>query len=123
VKKNQSSLLKLKAAQQDLAAVLGKNCEFKGTLSYDGQLRIEGIFQGEIFSKDTLFIGEDAVVEARIEVGHAIISGKVRGRVKAHTIELYPPAEVQGELIAHYLKLEEGVLFEGKSEILPQERL
>jgi len=40
-------------------------------------VRIDGKFNGEIFSKDVLVIGESAEVRAEISVGTVVINGKV----------------------------------------------
>lgn len=97
-----------------MSALLERGCEFEGKLNFDGTVRINGKFSGEIFSDGTLVVGEEAQIEAKIEVGSIIINGKVRGEIMAQDrIEMNSPAEVRGDIKARTLVIEEGVVFEG----------
>ena len=101
-----------------MSALLEQGCEFDGKLTFDGTVRINGQFTGEIFSEGTLVIGEGAVVEAKIEVRNIIINGKLRGEIAAEErIEMNSPAEVRGNISARTLVIEEGVLFEGSCQM------
>ena len=53
----------------EINALLGKGSEFEGKLLFEGTVRIDGKFKGEIKSSDTLIVGEGAKVEAEISVG------------------------------------------------------
>ena len=99
---------------QQVSALLERGCEFEGKLTFDGTVRINGQFTGEIFSEGTLVVGEGALVEAKVEVGNIIINGTVRGTIVARDrIEMNSPAEVRGDIQAKTLVIEEGVVFEG----------
>ena len=69
--------------KDDITTILGKGSEFEGKLQFEGTLRIEGIFSGEIHSESVLVIGEGASVSAQVNVGTIIINGEVRGDVRA----------------------------------------
>lgn len=103
---------------QNVSAILGKDSRFTGTLSFEGTVRIDGKFQGEIFTEHSIIIAEGAIVEANIQATYVIISGNFKGQVKAYSIEIHNPAKVIGDLHAQYLRLEEGVFFEGTSNIV-----
>jgi len=99
---------------QQVSALLERGCQFEGKLTFDGTVRINGQFTGEIFSEGTLVVGEGALVEAKVEVGTVIINGTVRGSIVARDrIEMNSPAEVRGDIQAKTLVIEEGVVFEG----------
>lgn len=101
-----------------MSALLEHGCEFDGKLNFDGTVRINGKFTGEIFSDGTLVVGEEAIIEAKIEVGSIIINGKVRGEIVAQDrIEMNSPAEVRGDIQARTLVIEEGVVFEGSCKM------
>ncbi|MGE3460029.1 MAG: polymer-forming cytoskeletal protein, partial [Kofleriaceae bacterium] len=89
---------------------------FEGKLSFDGTVRIDGRFKGEVFSDDTLVIGVGALVEAEIDIGEVIIQGTVIGNVKAkRSIEIHAPGRVKGDLHTPALQIDKGVMFEGRS--------
>jgi cytoskeletal protein CcmA (bactofilin family) len=105
----------------DLNALLGKGSEFEGKLTFEGTVRIDGKFSGEIHTNDVLVIGEGARVQAEINAGSVVINGEVQGNIRAKTsIELHHPARVRGNLEAPSLSIDKGVIFEGTSKMETQ---
>jgi cytoskeletal protein CcmA (bactofilin family) len=99
---------------EQLNALLGKGSSFEGKLLFEGNVRIDGKFTGEIISTDTLIIGEGAEVRGEISVGSLIIVGDYNGNAKAHkSIELRSPGKVRGSLTTASIVIERGVFFEG----------
>jgi cytoskeletal protein CcmA (bactofilin family) len=95
-------------------AFLGKDTEFEGKLSFNGAVRIDGRFKGEIFTEGSLIVGESAVLESDINVSHIIINGEVRGNIIADTrIEIHAPGKVFGNIQAPSVIIDKGVVFEG----------
>jgi cytoskeletal protein CcmA (bactofilin family) len=104
------------AAAGEITTLLGRGASFEGKLTFDGTVRIDGRFKGEVFSDDVLVIGEGAHVEAEIEVGEIIIQGSVVGNIKAkRSIEIHAPGRVKGDLHTPTLQIDKGVMFEGRS--------
>ena len=52
----------------EINAFLGVGSDFSGKLAFDGTVRLDGKFSGEVFSSGILIIGETAKVEADIDV-------------------------------------------------------
>ncbi len=101
-----------------LNALLDRGTEFEGKLTFEGTVQINGKFQGEVFTKDNLVIGEGAKVSAEINAGTVSVSGEVTGNVRATTsIELHHPAKVRGNLETPSLMIEKGVIFEGGAKM------
>jgi len=95
-------------------AILDKGSEFEGKLTFEGTVRIDGKFKGEIFSDANLVIGESGKVEADISVGAVVVSGEVVGNIKAsQKVEIHSPGVVRGNITTPALIIEEGVVFEG----------
>ncbi len=95
-------------------AFLGKGTEFEGKLIFDGVVRLDGKFKGEIISKDTLVVGESAVIEAEVKVDNIVVSGTIHGNIIAkNRIEVHAPGKIFGNVHAPVFVLEEGVVFEG----------
>ena len=49
-----------------VSTVLGPGSVFEGKLAFEGTVHINGIFTGEIHSKDTLVVGEGAKVKGTV---------------------------------------------------------
>jgi cytoskeletal protein CcmA (bactofilin family) len=98
----------------ELNALLGKGSQFEGKLLFEGTVRIDGKFSGEIISTDTLIIGEGAEVKANVTVGALVCLGDYNGDAKASkSIELKAPAKVRGNLTTASIVIERGVFFDG----------
>jgi cytoskeletal protein CcmA (bactofilin family) len=105
----------------EITALLGRGTRFEGKLHFEGRLRIDGSFRGQILGDDALVIGDGAEVEADIEAGMVIVKGgSLTGNVRAsHSIELYVPARASGTLHAPEVHIEKGVQFSGTCTIGP----
>jgi cytoskeletal protein CcmA (bactofilin family) len=102
----------------EVHTLLGKGSEFEGKLTFEGQVRIDGKFNGQIVTKDVLVIGDGARVTAEINAGTVIINGTVEGNVRAaQLIELHAPARVKGSLESPALTMDRGVVFEGTTKM------
>lgn len=99
----------------EITALLGRGTHFEGKLHFEGRVRIDGHFKGEIQSDDTLIIGDGAEVHAEIDVATVIVrGGAVHGNVRAKTaIEIHAPAKVVGNLHSPSLFIDRGVEFQG----------
>ena len=103
-------------AAGEITTLLGRGAAFEGKLTFEGTVRIDGRFKGEVFSDDVLVIGEGAQVEAQIDVGEVIIQGTVVGNITAkRSIEIHAPGRVKGDLHTPSLQIDKGVIFEGRS--------
>ena len=97
--------------KSEIKAFLGPGSHFEGKLQFQEIVRIDGIFRGEVSSRDTLIVGETADLQAEVDVGNLILSGRFRGNVKASgRVELRAPAQVDGSIETPALVVEDGVL-------------
>lgn len=107
-----------KEGTEDIRAFVGRDVEFKGTISYSGTVRIDGSLEGEIRTDGTLLIGEDAVIHAKISAGTIVCKGKITGDVVAtEGVKLHAPAVITGSVKTPVLSMESGVLFDGGLEM------
>jgi cytoskeletal protein CcmA (bactofilin family) len=100
------------------ATIIAADTEFKGSLAFNGELHINGRYEGSIESDNgTLIIGDQAIVKAQIRAQDIIIKGKVQGNIAATgRVELRGKAQIFGDVRASRLFIEDGVLFVGRSE-------
>ena len=111
------------AEHAEITAFLGKGTEFKGVLSFEGTIRVDGRVEGEILSKDTLIVGDEAYLQGEISVGTIITSGKIVGNINASKkVHVLAPGVIEGNIKTPNLILEEGVSFDGSCEMASQMR-
>ena len=103
------------SAGANLTAFIDQGSEFEGKLTFKDTVRIDGTFQGEISSENTLIVGETGTIEATIRSNTVVVSGAVTGNiVAARQIVLHKSARVQGDMSAPSLVIEEGAVFNGQ---------
>ena len=101
-----------------LNAMLGAGSVFEGKLHFEGQVRIDGTFTGEITTTDLLVIGEGAKVSATINCGSVEIKGDITGNVNASdSIVLRATARVQADIYSPSLVVDKGAVFEGNTRM------
>ncbi len=102
------------AAGHSQMTVIDHGCEIEGRLTFGGTLILNGKFQGEISSSDTLIVGEAGNLRADVRVGVAIISGQIEGQITAlERVELRGNAQIRGDIVTPMLVLDKGVIFNG----------
>ena len=90
---------------------------------FEGTVRIDGHFKGDIFSRDTLIIGPDAVVQAQVDADTVIVAGRLEGQVRAvNRIEIKASGYVRGNVFSPVLKIDEGGMFDGRTQMVPVEK-
>ena len=103
------------------SAYLDAGSRISGKLSFETPARIDGQVEGEINAKDSLAIGEGAVVSAQIKADSVVVAGKVSGDIVAlHRIEIKASAKMTGNITAPILVINEGALFEGHCAMQPE---
>ena len=101
--------------QQEIGTLIGSGCEFNGKLTFIGTVRVEGRFEGEIFSEDTLVVADGADVRGSLKVGTLIVTGGVvdASVEAARLVELHPPGCLKGEIRTPSFQIEKGAQFQG----------
>lgn len=101
--------------------VLTNDVDIEGTLRFEGESIFDGKIKGEIVSPNgVLTLGKSAVVDGEVKVKSLTIYGKVLGNVTVtEKCELKSPAQLEGDLKAQRIVIEEGACFVGKSEVSP----
>ncbi len=88
--------------------------EIKGSLRFQKLLRIDGMFEGELYSQGKLIVGPTGSVKADLNLEEAFISGKVVGNIVVKKrLVLRGRAEIQGDITAPLISVDEGVSIVG----------
>ena len=103
------------AGPSGLTAFIDQGSEFEGKLSFRDTVRIDGRFQGEITSENTLIVGEPGDIEATIRSNTVVVSGKVHGSIyAAKKVVLHKAAFVTGDIETPVISIEEGAVLNGQ---------
>ncbi len=108
--------------KEQFTALLGTGTEYQGQLTFEGAVRIDGIFTGDITSKGKLILGKDAIVKGKINVNEIVVHGTLKGNiVVGKRTTLLKTAVVTGNITTYLLAMEEGACLQGKIIMRPDE--
>ena len=111
----------VKKNDAEIKAYMGEDTIFNGLLNFTGTVRIDGKFEGQVITEDTLIIGETGHLTAEISAGTVICMGYVEGTVMAQKVEIHSTSKVVGNINTPALHVEVGGVFDGTCDMTGKE--
>jgi len=107
--------LKLGRATGVVMNAMAEGAVLEGNLTCKGDLRLDGIVQGEVRIEGRLVIGAQGAIHGPVRCQNVHILGKVNGPIEAsESILLSATAQVNGDITAPKLVVEEGAQLSGR---------
>lgn len=92
-----------------LNALLGRGATYEGDLSFEGRVRVDGLFRGRIFTEELLEVGEEGRIEGDLDAQNLVVAGFVEGRVRVRgKLVVEATGRVLGDVQAARLVVREG---------------
>jgi cytoskeletal protein CcmA (bactofilin family) len=108
------------STKDEFATVIGPDAQFKGELTFQGGVRVDGSFEGTINSTGKIFVSKGGKMKAEVKASSLALEGLVEGNVVAEDrVELRASAQLRGDLKATKLLVVEGATFIGRCEVGP----
>lgn len=102
------------------ASVLGPTLRFRGELTADEDLIIQGSVDGAIKHTQSLTIGADGSMRGDIQARVIVIDGKVDGDLFAtECVNIRATAKVKGNVFAPRVAIQDGAFFQGQVDMQP----
>jgi len=102
------------------ASVLGPTLRFRGELSAQEDLIVQGSVEGSITHTQNLTIGTDGSMTGNIRARVIVIDGKVDGDLYAtESVNIRATAKVKGNVFAPRVAIQDGAFFQGQVEMQP----
>ena len=99
---------------KERTSILGPTIHFKGELSADEDLIINGTIEGSITHLQRLTIGRDGTVRAHVDAQQVVIEGRIEGDVRAgKSVSVMQTAHMLGDISAPTITILEGAKFNG----------
>ena len=112
----------MKKDNVEIKAYMGEDTVFNGSLTFDGTVRIDGKFEGQVITEDVLIIGETGHLVAEISAGTVICMGRVEGTVMASKkVEIHSTSKVVGNVKSPALYIELGGVLDGACNMTGKE--
>jgi cytoskeletal protein CcmA (bactofilin family) len=101
-----------------ITTVLGDGTHYKGKLTGEGGVRIEGVFDGEIRLDGLLVVGTTGRVTCEdLRAKSVIVAGTIRGDITANKVEIRASGRVWGNVTAVTFATEEGAFLRGQIQM------
>ncbi len=102
------------------ASVLGPTLKFRGELSAQEDLIVQGSIEGSITHTQNLTIGTDGSMRGDIRARVIVIDGKVDGDLYAtESVTIRTTARVKGNVFAPRVAISDGAFFQGQIDMQP----
>jgi len=97
---------------------LGVGAHYKGSLNFEGRVRIDGWLEGDVRSPDLLEIGAAGRVKGSVHVAQALVGGRLEGTLHAtERVTLLETAVVEGTIHTPWIDVRPGARWVGRIEV------
>ncbi len=96
-------------------------CTLVGNLTCEGDARIDGNIEGNLFSKNKVILGEKATFKGNIYASSIEISGKFDGKTYSEMLVLRSTAVYSGNCYSEKISIDMGALFNAESKMISKE--
>jgi len=102
---------------QQIDTLIGAHSVITGELSFEGAVRVDGRFEGNIHSSKggTLIVSEGAKITGEVDVPSLVLHGIIEGNVRASdSLKLGETGRLNGDLEYNVMSLAEGSAINGR---------
>jgi cytoskeletal protein CcmA (bactofilin family) len=103
---------------KERTSILGPTIQFKGELSAEEDLVIQGTIEGSITHTQRLTIGREGTVRANVEAQLVVVEGTLEGDVRAEkSVAVKETARMTGNIAAPSVMIVQGANFNGSVDM------
>lgn len=116
-KRNKTTSTNTNSDNQHIDTLIGAHSVITGELSFEGAVRIDGRFEGNIHSRKggTLIVSEGAQITGEVNVPSLILHGLITGNVRAsESLKLGETGCLNGDVEYSVMSLAEGSAINGR---------
>ena len=98
--------------------LVSKDAVWDGKLNCTGDVRIEGVMQGEVETTGTLYVAAEARVNGAVRATNVLLAGEMDGQLRCEErLEILPGGTARGEIDTGSLVVHEGAYIESKFQM------
>ncbi len=102
------------AAPNTQISIIAHDTVWQGDLRTNGSLHVHGVVQGTLEASDSIFIADEADVDATITAQHVIVSGFVKGSIRClRRFEALAAGRILADVSAPSIVIHEGAVIQG----------
>ena len=110
----------------NIETIIGEHAVFTGELNFEGAVRIDGHFEGNIRSRNggTLIVSEVAEITGEVDVPNLVLHGTVNGNVRAsENLKMTATGKLIGDVEYKVISLSEGASINGRCNRIDEKKL
>ena len=100
------------------ASIITPGTSIKGEIRCEGNILLNGEFEGSIVSQGEVVVGKSGRVSGDIQSAKLLVSGEFRGNYKGEVIDIMPYGKVYGDVKVNNIIIEPNAVFEGETKIV-----
>jgi len=109
---------KRKVAPVSSASIITPGTSIKGEIRCEGNILLNGDFEGSIISQSEVVVGKSGRVTGDIQAQKLLVSGEFRGNYTGEVIDIMPYGKVYGDVRVNNIIIEPNAVFEGETKIV-----
>lgn len=106
------------SATVNSASILTPGTSIKGEIRCEGNILLNGEFDGAIISQGEVVVGKSGRVSGEIQSAKLLVSGEFRGNFTGEVIDIMPYGKVYGDVKVNNIIIEPNAVFEGETKIV-----
>ena len=101
-----------------IETVVGAQTKFKGSISTDKPIRIDGAFEGEINSTSLVYVSECGYLNGRVNCAEFQLVGRAEGTVTCtELMEFAASGKFKGDVVTKDIIIVKGSVLEGNCKV------
>ena len=107
-------MAKITETENNVINQIGVGTEITGDVLTNGDIRFDGVLNGNLKTKGKVVIGETGTVKGEINCKNSVVEGKVEGKISVgELLTLKATSVLTGDIITRRLAIEPGAKFSG----------
>ncbi len=102
----------------EIESLISSGVVFKGELTSQGSIRVDGSLEGGIHIKGSLLLGEKGTIKGDVQAANMILAGQVEGTVTVtERLDITNTGVMLGDISARIITIEEGGMIQGNTQM------
>ncbi|HHH20008.1 MAG TPA: polymer-forming cytoskeletal protein [Campylobacterales bacterium] len=106
------------AAATSAASIITPGTAIQGEMRCEGNILINGEFEGNIYSQSEVVVGKTGRVRGEVQSQKLLVSGEFHGNFAGEVIDIMPYGKVYGDVKVNNIVIEPNAVFEGETKIV-----
>ncbi len=99
--------------------LISQGTEITGDIKSSGDIRVDGVLNGNMFTKGKVVIGPTGRIKGEVECKNSEVSGMVEGKITvSQLLNLKATSKINGTIVTNKLSIEPGAVFTGNCAMM-----